>query len=139
MIDPTCSRIAARRTPLLHQKEGVAANVLQELHRASSLDGEGFFRLPGDGPVCASIGEAFPDEVADICRHCLWAPEEQHGYFNYFDRHRVLSFAIAALGKWGNSGDTELLRMWSHDDHHGSHAISAIKDLEGKAAAAALS
>jgi hypothetical protein len=120
---------------LLRHEEGVAANVLQELHRASSLSGEGFFRLPGDGPVCSSIGEAFPDEVADICRHCLCAPETQHGYFNYFDRNEVLSFAIAALGKWGNSGDAELLRMWSDDDRHGRHAMSAIKDLESKAAA----
>jgi hypothetical protein len=138
--DDRRSEAAKALVPLLRHDEGVAANVLYELHRASFMSGEGFFRLPGDEPVCVSIGEAFPDEVADICRHCLWDPDGQHGYFsNYFDRHGVLSFAIAGLGAWGNSGDIALLRMWSHDDRHGRHAISLIKDLEGRAAAAALS
>jgi hypothetical protein len=137
--DDRRSEAAKALVTLLRHDEGTAANVLQELHRASFLSGEGFDRLPGDEPVCTSIGEAFPDEVADICRHCLWAPDGQHGYFdNYFDRLEVLSFAIAGLGAWGNSGDIALLRMWSHDDRHGRHAISVIKDLEGKAAAAAL-
>jgi hypothetical protein len=93
--DDRRSEAAKALVTRLRHDEGVAANVLQELHRASFLSGEGFFHLPGDEPVCASIGEAFPDEVADICRHCLSAPGRQHGYFNYFDRHEVLSFAIA--------------------------------------------
>lgn len=108
---------------------GVSAAVLDELYGARSSR-DGLSRLPGSESVCDSIGEVFPAEIAEICRQCLRFPARQQGYFRYFDHRAVLSFAINALGVWGESTDIALLRELSSDPQLGSDAIRSIRKLE---------
>jgi hypothetical protein len=124
------SECAAALATLARHELGVSATVVSELYRAHSFPGEGLSRLPGSETVCTSIGDAFPAEIAEICRQCLRFPTRQRGYFDYFDQRQVLSFAIDALGTWGDSTDMVLLRELSQDPRHGSDAIRAIKKLE---------
>jgi hypothetical protein len=60
-------------------------------------------------PIYASIGDAFPDEVANICRHCLRDPQGQRGYFRFFDLAAVLAISVDVLGQYGSAPDVELL------------------------------
>lgn len=124
------SECAAALVTLARHELGVSTTVISDLYRAHSFPGEGLARLPGSEIVCTSIGDAFPAEIAEICRQCLRFPTRQRGYFEYFDQRQVLSFAIDALGTWGDCTDMVLLRELSKDPRHGSDAIRAIKKLE---------
>jgi hypothetical protein len=66
-------------------------------------------------PAIWSIGEYFPCELAEICRNCLLQPSIQVGYFKNCNWHRAdtFKFAIAMLGKYGNSIDEMVLRQFA--------------------------
>ena len=124
------SECAQSLATLSRHELGVSANVVGELYRAHSLSSEAFSRLQGSETVYTSIGDAFPAEIAEICRQCVRFPMRQRGYFDYFDRKGALAFAVSGIGQWGDVTDLMLLRELSHDPQLGTAAIRAIKSLD---------
>jgi hypothetical protein len=113
---------------LSRHERGVAVGVIREFHRIYVF--EGVDRLPGSEPVETWIGNAFPAELAEICRQCLARPEIQEGYFTFKDLPSVLEFAVYGLGVWGSRMDIATLRDLSRLDGLGRFAVAAIKTLE---------
>ena len=109
---------------------GASTGVLRDLDHSHFHFGDRLLRRPDAEKACTSIGEAFPAEVAEICRQCLRSPSLQRGYFEYFDPGEVLAYAVEALGTWGDSADLVLLRSFADNPRLGSNAIGAIKKLE---------
>ncbi len=115
---------------LTDPKSGIALSLLREFAFENRTWIEGFSSLDATEPINASIGEAFPEEMARICRHCLHAPDIQRGYFQFFDRAETLDFAISALGYYGTLLDLDLLRQLSRVSRLGRTAVAAIARIE---------
>jgi hypothetical protein len=115
----------------LRHNTGLAAATIREFSREDCWWTESLSRLAGSEPVHVQIEAAFPDEIAEICRHCLRNPEWQHGYFDHNDLSgHVFDFAIDVIAEWGNVTDIPLLQAWSRDSRVGKTALTAIAKLE---------
>lgn len=113
---------------LARHEAGVASAALYELGRCYL--GEGLDRLPGAGAPVRSIEADFPDEVAQIFRHCLKSPERQAGYFAHGDLEAIMSCAISGLARTGDAGDLPILRALAASPTLGQTALRAISQLE---------
>lgn len=121
---------------LVRHERGAALDVLRHCEHAFIL---GVEHLPGPAPLERSLVNAFPVETAEICRNALSGSACQVGYFRYYserDHRQNLAFAIDVLGRHGNSTDIRLLRGHAEDATLGASAISALRMIEERLAAA---
>jgi hypothetical protein len=87
-------------------------------------------QLPGSEPGVISLGQFFPDEVAEIYRAALEKPALQSGYFEFFRIEDVIEKALVNVGRFGSASDIPLLRAWSIYPDLGRFAIQAIREIE---------
>ena len=92
---------------------GVAAAVVGEFFRSDHMFAESARQLPGSEPVVISLGQFFPDEVAEIYRAALEKPALKSGYFEFFRIEDVIEKALVNAGRFGSASDIPLLRAWS--------------------------
>lgn len=81
------------------------------------------------------LWQRFPQMAAQVSRNALRRPDEQLGYFRFFDLHdrdNALRFAVGLLGELGDMGDLPLLRSLSDDQAVGVTAVAAIQCIEGR-------
>ena len=69
-------------------------------------------------------------QVAAIYRAALEKPTIQTGYFNFFRIEDVIEKALLNVGRFGDSSDIRLLRLWSMHPDFGRSAIQAVKTIE---------
>lgn len=111
------------RSTLLTQCEYAAADALQ--HTASWL-------LSADG-TRASLVEKYPALSAEICRRALEKRHEQISYFEHglnSNPDSIARFAAQVLGVIGGPEDLRVLRDLCDDEHCGTSALGAIKNIE---------
>jgi hypothetical protein len=106
---------------------GVSLAAIKECE-ATSRGGLGRV-LNAEAAKC-SIVEAFPDEVAEICRRAIVDGILQRGGHPWTTHDDILGFAISVLGACGKSTDLTLLRARADHPVLGRSAVSAIRHLE---------
>ena len=121
---------------LLQHERGAALDVVRRCEHALL---QRVKHLVDSTPAERSLVNAFPIEVAEICRHALAAPIDQIGHFRHYseyDRQENLTFAIDVLAKYGNSTDLRLLREYADHAALGTSAIAAVRAIEERLPAA---
>ena len=111
---------------LLDHEAGVGAYALYLCDRALRYPSE----WPGTMQV-PSIGECYPQQVAEVCREALKRVSVQKAYYPQFhSQDDMLRFCIGMLGRHGQASDIPFLRHICDNEELGRSAIEAIWQLE---------
>lgn len=114
---------------LLDHKMGASVDALRNFDEITK---ESMRHFAKDGTVTVSLHNAYPNEVAEICRHGLTNPNIQTGYFSRPRKQEILDYALSQLGRSGNLTDLPLLKQYSSNMTLGTTALRGIEKIESR-------